>query len=215
VTKSGRGEMWSAMNPATVLTLTGLSFGLIATVAAIGGEIELGLIALVIAGICDLFDGRVARGLDLDERAKAFGVQIDSLADMASFGVAPAALVVAASQGSCTWLALAAAVPYAVCAAVRLAHFNVQGVVESDAGPYYQGLPVTYAALILPVAYVAARLAGEGWIAPVFVAALATCAALFVSSAPVRKPSGRLYVIFPLIALAVVGALLAWRLAAG
>jgi CDP-diacylglycerol---serine O-phosphatidyltransferase len=215
VTENERAGMWSAMNPATVLTLTGLSFGLIATVAALGGEIELGLIALVVAGICDLFDGRVARGLELDEHAKAFGVQIDSLADMASFGVAPAALVVAACEGGCTWLALAAAVPYAVCAAVRLAHFNIEGVVESDAGPYYEGLPVTYAALILPVAYVAARLAGEGWIGPVLVAALATCAGLFVSSAPVRKPSGRLYVVFPVVALVVVGALLAWRLGAG
>ena len=205
---------FAALNPATVLTLTGLSFGVIAAVAALAGELELGLIALVIAGLCDLFDGRVARALDLDDRQKEFGVHIDSLADMASFGVVPGLLAVAASAGGLVWLAVAGAVVAALCAAMRLAHFNLSGVAETEAGPFYRGLPVTYVALVLPLAYVVARAVGEGVAGLAMVLALFGCAALFVSEIPVRKPSGRMLIAFPILAACVVAALLWWRLGA-
>lgn len=198
----------SHLNAAVGLTLVGLSFAVAGAIAALLGAPELGLASLVIAGVCDLFDGWVARSRQREPREEAFGVQIDSLADMASFGVVPGVLVAATASYPWQLFALVLAVLFSAAAALRLAHFNLAGVRGSGSGRYYHGLPVTYVALILPLAYIGARLAGEFWIDPTMLAALATCAVLFISDIPVRKPSGVLYLVFPALAVGAIGILI-------
>jgi CDP-diacylglycerol--serine O-phosphatidyltransferase len=124
------------------LTTAALMAGFYAIVAAIGDQPVAACIAVVIAGLLDGVDGRVAR---LTNTQSEFGVQYDSLSDMVSFGVAPAVIVfawalnglgepdtVAAKLG---WLG---AFFYAACAALRLARFNTQAGVAEKA--YFQGL---------------------------------------------------------------------------
>ncbi len=198
----------SHLNAAVGLTLVGLSFAVAGAIAGLLGAPELGLAALVIAGVCDLFDGWVARSRQREPHEEAFGVQIDSLADMASFGVVPGVLVAATASYPWQLFALVLAVLFSASAALRLAHFNLAGVRGSGSGRYYDGLPVTYVALILPLAYIGARLVGEFWIDPTMLAALAACAVLFISGIPVRKPSGVLYLVFPALAVGAIGILI-------
>jgi len=124
------------------LTTGALMAGFYAIVAAIGDQPVAACVAVVIAGLLDGVDGRVAR---LTNTQSEFGVQYDSLSDMVSFGVAPAVLVFAwALNGlgepetvadKLGWLG---AFFYAACAALRLARFNTQAGVAEKA--YFQGL---------------------------------------------------------------------------
>ena len=134
-----------------LLTTTALFFGFYAMVAAINDAYQSAAVAVLIAMVMDGLDGRVAR---LTNTQSAFGVQYDSIADMVSFGVAPAlvmyqwALADLASMGT-VWgkLGWLGAFIYAACAGLRLARFNAQfGVADKR---YFQGLPSPSAAAVI------------------------------------------------------------------
>ena len=105
---------------------------------------------LVYALFFDMLDGRVAR---LTKTQSAFGLQIDSLADVVSFGVAPALLVYKWSLYQLGTVGLVVSFTFAAAGAVRLARFNVLSMGESGKpqkpGKYIVGLPVPGAAGIL------------------------------------------------------------------
>jgi len=113
-----------------LLTTANMFAGFFAILAAANGRIEAACIAVLIAGVFDGVDGRVAR---MTGTTSEFGVQYDSLSDLISFGMAPAlvmyhwALAQLALDGS-PWgkVGWAAAFLYVACAALRLARFNVQ-----------------------------------------------------------------------------------------
>lgn len=135
------------------LTLLGLCSGVTAIRFAIGGDWMEAVMAVICAGLFDMLDGRAARILGADSR---FGAQLDSLADIVSFGVAPAIIMF----NWCLWqLDLAgwiAALVFCAASAVRLARFNVQAARDEGATnvhPYFTGLPTPAAAfmLLLPV----------------------------------------------------------------
>ena len=113
-----------------LFTTGGLFGGFFAIIAASQGRFEAACIAIFVAGVLDGIDGRVAR---LTNTQSEFGVQYDSLADLVSFGMAPALVMYhwalvsmkldGATAGKLGWLA---AFLYAACAALRLARFNSQ-----------------------------------------------------------------------------------------
>ncbi|MFQ5457301.1 MAG: CDP-diacylglycerol--serine O-phosphatidyltransferase [Myxococcota bacterium] len=118
-----------------LFTTGNLFFGFFAIVEAINGRLFEAAIGLILAGFFDLLDGRVAR---LTNTTSQFGGEYDSLADMVSFGLAPAIMLYTwALQpfGKVGWLA---SFLYAACAALRLARFNVQS--ETDERRYFHGL---------------------------------------------------------------------------
>ncbi|TDK19428.1 CDP-diacylglycerol--serine O-phosphatidyltransferase [Luteimonas aestuarii] len=113
-----------------LFTTAGLFAGFFAIIAASQGRFGAACIAIFVAGILDGIDGRVAR---LTNTQSEFGVQYDSLADLVSFGMAPALVMYhwallsmrldGPTLGKIGWLA---AFLYAACAALRLARFNSQ-----------------------------------------------------------------------------------------
>jgi CDP-diacylglycerol--serine O-phosphatidyltransferase len=128
---------------------------------------------LVYALFFDMLDGRVAR---LTKTQSAFGLQIDSLADVVSFGVAPALLVYKWSLYQKDTVGLVAAFTFAAAGAVRLARFNVLSMGESGKptkpGKYIIGLPVPGAAgvlvsLIVANHAIAGDLGGAAFVYPV------------------------------------------------
>ena len=113
-----------------LFTTGGLFGGFFAIIAASQGRFEAACVAIFVAAVLDGLDGRVAR---LTNTQSEFGVQYDSLADLVSFGMAPALVMYhwalasmkfdGATAGKLGWLA---AFLYAACAALRLARFNSQ-----------------------------------------------------------------------------------------
>ena len=117
---------------------------------------------IVFAMFFDLLDGRVAR---MTKTESAFGLQLDSLADVVSFGAAPALLVYQWSLSRLGLLGLGISFAFVACGAIRLARFNVLSMAESGAptkpGKYIVGLPIPPAAGMLVALVVANQAAGS------------------------------------------------------
>jgi len=111
-----------AMAP-NAITSGALCSGLTAIRFAIGGEWEKSVIAVILAGVLDGIDGRIARMLKAESR---FGAELDSLADNISFGVAPALILFLWSLQGVPRLGWFAALAFAICMTLRLARFNAQ-----------------------------------------------------------------------------------------
>ena len=112
------------------------------------------MLCLMLAGLLDAFDGRIARTKkDRTEQEKRFGIQLDSLSDLVCFGVLPAA---SGWSMDCDRLWFLATMSFfALCALIRLAYFNVTEELRQqetdECRKAYTGLPITSAALIFPV----------------------------------------------------------------
>ena len=123
-----RGIPFRAMVP-NAITLLALCFGLTGVSFAIGGEWEKALGAVVLAGILDGLDGRIARLLRAQSK---FGAELDSLSDNIAFGTAPALIVFLWSLQEAPRFGWIAALALAVCCALRLARFNAGIDVEEQ-----------------------------------------------------------------------------------
>jgi CDP-diacylglycerol--serine O-phosphatidyltransferase len=126
-----------------LITFLNLVAGLFAVYAAILGDTRTAMLLVVAAMVFDFFDGRIARFL---RQAHRLGVQLDSLADMVSFGVAPG--VIALLWYQLDHVILGAAVLYAAAGAYRLARFNLLATSEERVKEFI-GLPIPSAALIV------------------------------------------------------------------
>lgn len=132
-----------------LITLFSLCLGLTAIRMAVDGKYELAITSIVIAGVLDGIDGRIARLLHSTSR---FGAELDSLADFVSFGVAPALLLYfwgLNALHSAGWIAV---LVFAICAGLRLARFNVM-IDDPNKPPYavnfFTGVPAPAGALIV------------------------------------------------------------------
>lgn len=145
-------------------------------------------IAILFAVVFDSLDGRVAR---LTKTQTAFGIQFDSLADLVSFGVAPAVLVYRWSLAGSGWLGLAVAFAYVTCGALRLARFNLLAASPNRSGQHFVGLPIPLAAAWLASLVLLHFRTGGLELAsqyqPLALGALAGLAGLMVSSVPYRS----------------------------
>ncbi len=123
-----------------VLTLLALCAGMTAVRFAIGGNFVGAVFAIIVAGIFDGLDGRIARLL---KSTSIFGAELDSLADFVSFGVAPAAVLYLWTMSSLHGLGWAIVLFYAVCCALRLARFNIEAgaAPPSHMAPFFTGVP--------------------------------------------------------------------------
>ncbi len=122
-----------------ILTLVGVCIGLSSIKFAFDGNFKLSIIAVIVAGIIDGLDGRIAR---LIKGTSKVGKELDSLTDVISFGVAPAFIMYfwALSEiGRLGWLV---SLIYVVCVALRLARFNVTSEEESSwKDNFFEGIP--------------------------------------------------------------------------
>jgi len=127
-----------------LVTLAALFGGFYAIVMAMNGRFDLAALGVFCAMVLDGLDGRIAR---MTNTQSAFGEQMDSLADMVSFGAAPALIAYEwALRGLGRWGWIAAFV-YCACAALRLARFNVNTAVVDKR--FFQGLPSPAAAALV------------------------------------------------------------------
>ncbi len=174
----------------SLFTTGNLFFGFFAVVQATTGNPDRAALGIVLAGVCDALDGRVAR---LAHTTSRFGVEYDSIADTVSFGVAPAMLAFTAGNleilGRTGWVM---AFLFMVCAALRLARFNVS---TSRYSGRFEGLPSPAAAGMVAstqwfVSFVREQdLIGAAFSVPESVVAggTATLALLMVSAIPYRS----------------------------
>lgn len=127
------------------ITSLNLFFGFVSIIETFNGELKNALLCIIIAMILDATDGRIARFLNVEGE---FGKELDSLADIVTFGVAPSIMLYESclSQFGVEGLIISAIFP--VCGALRLAKFNTETYKSVN---YFVGLPITVAGGILAV----------------------------------------------------------------
>lgn len=138
-----------------ILTYCGMLFAFCGILQVIKGAYWKAAFYLMLAGICDMFDGAVASTKNRDRSEKRFGIQIDSLSDLVSFGVLPGLFVYMIS-GKNAVVGIVSAL-FVLSALIRLAYFNVleeerQSRTE-ESRKSYLGIPVTNIAILLPACY--------------------------------------------------------------
>ena len=212
-------------NLANFITLTGLASSVIACFMAIGGNIQIAIMLLMLSGICDCFDGQVARmKKDRSPSEKIFGVQIDTVSDMVSFGVTPAVILFCAGRYNiipvfgngklwfiCTSLIL---MLYIICAGIRLAYFNTLALTQKEEPKekIFVGLPVPFSAIVYPVLFLlSATLPIPPCVSAVVLVAVYFITALaFIGNFKMKKPSGLVYLMYPLYEIILVVFYVIW-----
>ncbi len=151
----------------------------------------LAVICLMVSGLCDMFDGKIARTKkNRTEDEKQFGIQIDSLCDVICFGVLPSVIGYAVGMNSLADVPVLILFP--LCAVIRLAYFNVTEETRqkktAEVRRTYEGLPVTSVALILPLIYSFHRDIGPECFPIVYGASLFIIAIAFITRFRIKKP---------------------------
>lgn len=166
------------------------------------------LVFLVLSGICDMFDGKVARMCKRTPEEKEFGIQIDSLADTVNFIVLP--VVIMSSLGMTSVLEVLVYTLFILCGISRLAYFNCNASLD---GPvkYYSGLPVTSTAIFYPILGLLHGQIPDNIFELIYIVATAIIAFLFVAKIKIPKFKGIAYIIIPILAILLVFLLLVIR----
>ncbi len=168
------------------------------------GVLPLAIYLLLFSGMCDMFDGRVARTKKRTSIEENFGAQIDSLSDMVCFGVFPAVIGFHLTDRA-IWT-IPFLIIFTLCGLIRLAYFDVRAIEkkynpDAKIGNDYIGLPITCSSLLLPILFAIKPLyclfisdtAMLGY--HIFVTvSMILCAAAFISPFRIKKP-GKLGVI--------------------
>ena len=155
--KSRRRPIRRRLPPATVpsfFTLMNLFSGFLAIIQASEGRFENAAWLIVLAAFFDLLDGMMAR---LTNGTSLFGVELDSLSDIVSFGVAPSFVAYTYALGDFGTLGLVVSSLPAICGAVRLARFNVN--FDGEKKSSFVGLPIPAQAMVI-----VAVILNAGWL---------------------------------------------------
>ncbi len=200
---------------ANAISLLGLLCGVGAMLLAAGGRLAFAVASLMACGLCDVFDGLVARKLVRSDEERIFGQRLDSLVDACAFGMAP--LLVLHAAGARSWAELPLLALFACCAIWRLAYFDTRGFSDREeqaaadaAGSgrpalrYYTGLPTTFSSLAIPAVFLSGLWSASALRVAADVAAGGLAVAM-VSPFPFPKPRGLAYPILSTVALGLLG----------
>lgn len=148
-------------NYTVILTYLSLASAVSGMLFTVNGHFRIALVCLAFSGLCDMFDGKVARAKkDRTEEEKRFGIQIDSLCDVVSFGIFPA--LWSYCMGMKSALGIGILILYTTGGVIRLGYFNVMEEKRQqktkEARTSYSGLPITSIAIILPLVAMAGLL---------------------------------------------------------
>ena len=132
-------------NAANIITISNMSFGGAAIMATLNESYSHSVLLIFIAAFLDRYDGKVARKFNQESE---LGKQLDSMADIISFGVAPALLMYEVTLVDAGVTGMMMPVLFIAAGALRLARFNV-----SESNGYFVGLPITAAGTLLTISY--------------------------------------------------------------
>jgi len=130
----------------SLFTIANMAFGFFSIISASERNYTLAAWFIIMSYVMDMLDGRIAR---LVHGESSFGVEIDSLSDWMSFGIAPAYLMYNFVLKDYGFWGYPVAFLYVLCGALRLARFNLKAHFGESSKAYFQGLPIPAAAGIL------------------------------------------------------------------
>lgn len=203
-------------NKSCIITYIGLIAGVLSAFfafnkiafAAEQSYLRYSLICLIIAGVCDMFDGKIARMCKRTEEEKNFGIQLDSLADTFNFLAVPVILMLC--LGMDNWYHVVAYCAFIICGVARLAFFNINADGDQPV-KFYKGLPVTTTAFIYPILGLMRNFVSMEVLTTVYFVITFLIAFLFVFNFKCPKLKGVFYIIIPIISVIIIGLLMFCR----
>ena len=204
--KKEKQDMLGFYDYTVVLTYISLVISVFGMTRALAGDFKVAILCLALSGLCDMFDGKIARTKkDRTEDEKKFGIQIDSLCDVVCFGVFPALICYCLGMDRIPGIIILCL--YCVASVIRLGYFNVMEEKRqnetSELRQYYQGLPITSMAIILPFIHLLRKGCGANFLLVIHVAVVVV-GVLFISDIKVKKPQNPMVILLvALVALAL------------
>lgn len=190
-----------------ILTYVSFASGVVGMFCAMTMHPQWAVFCLAISGLCDMFDGKVARRKkDRTEDEKSFGIQIDSLCDVVCFGILP--IIICFQMGMRNVVGVIILILYGLAGVIRLGYFNVMEAKRqaetAEARKYYQGLPITSMAIALPILFVVSpMLSAEVFLVSIHIL-VALVGILFITNFKMPKPSVKqLFLLVIIVAAAV------------
>ena len=188
-------------NKSLIITYIGVASAIIGMSFAMQKDFRYAMICLVVAGVCDLFDGKVARMCKRTKEEKLFGIEIDSLADMVGFVVFP--VVIGYSLGLNAWFYILGYVLLVLAGITRLGFFNITVVEKNTDKPVssYNGLPVTSTSIIVPFFWFLSEAINGLEFSLLYPYIIYITAFLFVFKFSIPKLKGKAYIVVGILAL--------------
>lgn len=176
-------------NVSVILTYIGLASSVVGIFMAMDGNLTIAIFLLLFSGVCDMFDGKIARRTKRNDDEKAFGIQIDSLCDLVCFGAFPA--VICHRLGVSGIFGSIILFLFVLAGVIRLGYFNVTEQVRqastTENRKFYQGLPITSSAVLLPLIYLFRNLIGKPF--PIVLgASMFLISVFYIANIKVKKP---------------------------
>lgn len=177
---------------ANTISLIGVGCAVVGIFFAFAGNGLLSVIMLILAGIADAFDGPIAKKTN-KKGGKEYGVHVDSLVDIVSFGVLPVCICMA--LGFRSWIDLVVYVVFVICGIVRLAYYNLNSSKEE----VFIGVPITTVSILIPFAYLLDKTSEL-----LFMIMLAILSILFVVNIRVKKPTMKTRVVLLMLGIITI-----------
>lgn len=191
-----------------ILTYMSLASAVSGIFCASSGYLRWAVFCLAVSGFCDMFDGKIARTKkNRTEDEKSFGIQIDSLCDIVCFAILP--VIICYKIGMNHIYGMVILILYSLAGLIRLAYFNVMEEKRQnetdEARKYYQGLPITSMAIILPILFVTSPLFPSHQIFMIVLHIIVVLVALlFITNFKFRKPDTiEIFILVIVVAIAV------------
>lgn len=203
--KRGRVKMIGFYDYTLILTFLSLASSVFGMTQAMDGNFRVAIICLAFSGLCDAFDGKVARTKkNRTDDEVLFGIQLDSLCDVICFGAAPA--LICYLLGVRGYIGGIAITYYCICSVIRLSFFNMletNRMQSEDPGEkVFRGLPITSISVIMPLIFLLEFLMSEKLFTIVLIAMLIVVGTCFILDFKLKKPSN--FVLGILIAVVTV-----------
>ena len=208
--KKEKQDMLGFYDYTVVLTYISLAVSVFGMTRALEGDFKVAILCLALSGLCDMFDGKIARTKkNRTEDEKKFGIQIDSLCDVVCFGVFPAMICYCLGMNHIPGVIILCL--YCVASVIRLGYFNVMEEKRqnetSELRHYYQGLPITSMAIALPIVVVLKPFLGCEFMLALHVVMLVV-GILFITNFKLKKPKNvTMGAIVAVVAMAVIAIL--------
>ena len=189
------------------VTMAGTCFAISGIILATNEKITFAVFCLIMAAICDAFDGVVARRFRSLKEQEIYGVELDSLSDAISFGVLPMLIVLnLTTKNIYTYII---SVFFVLCGVIRLAYFNMLTTTKKSTGKEFIGVPITASAIVIPLTYFILKLLKITNTQIIYPVVLLITGILFITPIKLKKPTGREKAILSIIGiLAILIALL-------
>ena len=172
--------------PCDLLTMSGTLCTFVGILLLLNQHFTYAVLFLMLSGLCDGFDGTLARKKKYDDSQKTYGVQLDSLSDVICFGVFPALITATLSPHIISYIICAL---YMLCGVIRLAYFNMLDITKKAKKGIFIGMPITSISIIYPIIYIITIVIDFNYLKYVLPVVLLITGILFIYRKEYPKPN--------------------------